>query len=291
MGTLHTAEILRQRLEQATAGLGSSGDWLDALGWAARLRAFSFGNALLVRDQWGQRQVIDRAVVAPSMLATRPKWRSLGGRVRAGQCGYPIFTQGAVLVVWDISQLQVPPPQLAGQLSRQKDCGLSGQLRHLIEHQNFLIVDSPGGQGGVDWRACTVLVEANASQVQQVSSLAIGFADMWLNSAGWSAGDPVLARVAAQAAGAIVVAAHGWALDQHPASRVDWWAGQDVGRHQRVLQVGQLARTAGLAILDWLDNSPGADGSVRALDGQRERTGLIGQLGLASALPAGGLGW
>ena len=85
-------DALHERLTGAVEALVSGDDWRRALEFAARFRARSFNNTLLI---WSQHLAafeqgrVPEAV--PSYVAGYKQWQSLGRQVTRGQPGYMIF--------------------------------------------------------------------------------------------------------------------------------------------------------------------------------------------------------
>lgn len=85
-------DALHERLAGAVEALVSGDDWRRALEFAARFRARSFSNTLLI---WSQHLAafeqgrVPEAV--PSYVAGYKQWQSLGRQVAKGQPGYMIF--------------------------------------------------------------------------------------------------------------------------------------------------------------------------------------------------------
>ncbi|WOF21932.1 ArdC-like ssDNA-binding domain-containing protein [Microbacterium betulae] len=85
-------EQLHERVTAAVDQLVSGEDWKHALEFAARFRARSFLNALLIFSQ--HLDAFDAGRVAspePSYVAGYKQWQSLGRQVERGQPGYVIF--------------------------------------------------------------------------------------------------------------------------------------------------------------------------------------------------------
>lgn len=85
-------DILHERLAGAVERIVSGEDWKRALEFAARFRARSFGNTLLI---WAQHEEAYEAgrvpEPEPSYVAGYKQWQSLGRQVEKGQPGYMIF--------------------------------------------------------------------------------------------------------------------------------------------------------------------------------------------------------
>lgn len=83
---------LHERLTGAVEQLVSGDDWRHALEFAARFRARSFRNTLLILSQheeaFEQGRVPDPV---PSYVAGYKQWQTLGRNVQSGQPGYRIF--------------------------------------------------------------------------------------------------------------------------------------------------------------------------------------------------------
>ncbi|MHB1063612.1 MAG: ArdC-like ssDNA-binding domain-containing protein [Georgenia sp.] len=83
---------LHERLTGAVEQLVSGEDWHRALAFAARFRARSFSNTLLV---WAQHEAAYEAGSVPepmpSYVAGYRQWQTLGRQVEKGQSGYMIF--------------------------------------------------------------------------------------------------------------------------------------------------------------------------------------------------------
>ncbi|GAA1553410.1 ArdC-like ssDNA-binding domain-containing protein [Brevibacterium picturae] len=83
---------LHERLTGAVEQLVSGDDWRRALAFAARFRARSFSNTLLI---WAQHEAAYEAgrvpEPMPSYLAGYRQWQGLGRQVQKGQPGYMIF--------------------------------------------------------------------------------------------------------------------------------------------------------------------------------------------------------
>jgi hypothetical protein len=83
---------LHERLTASVEALAAGDDWRQALEFAARFRARSFNNAILIWSQHGA--AFDRGLVptpSPSFVAGFRQWQTLDRRVLAGQKGYMIF--------------------------------------------------------------------------------------------------------------------------------------------------------------------------------------------------------
>ncbi|MGV1005520.1 MAG: ArdC-like ssDNA-binding domain-containing protein [Candidatus Nanopelagicales bacterium] len=85
-------DALHDKLTDAVSQLTSGEDWRQALEFAARFRARSFNNTLLI---WAQHQsAFEQGGVPepmPSHVAGFKQWQSLGRHVEKGQSGYMIF--------------------------------------------------------------------------------------------------------------------------------------------------------------------------------------------------------
>ncbi|GAA0993321.1 ArdC-like ssDNA-binding domain-containing protein [Subtercola frigoramans] len=85
-------DALHDKLATAVEQLVSGSDWRQALEFAARFRARSFNNTLLI---WAQHQsafeVGRVSEPMPSYVAGFKQWQSLGRQVSKGQSGYMIF--------------------------------------------------------------------------------------------------------------------------------------------------------------------------------------------------------
>ncbi|QPR38077.1 ArdC-like ssDNA-binding domain-containing protein [Brevibacterium casei] len=85
-------EDLHAALSSAVEHLVSGEDWVRALAFAARFRARSFSNTLLI---WEQHQAAHEAGLAPepfpSYVAGYRQWQGLGRQVQKGQPGYQIL--------------------------------------------------------------------------------------------------------------------------------------------------------------------------------------------------------
>jgi hypothetical protein len=85
-------DALHERLTGAVEQLVSGDDWRRALEFAARFRARSFGNTLLI---WVQHlEAFEQGRVPepePSYVAGYKQWQALGRQVEKGQPGYMIF--------------------------------------------------------------------------------------------------------------------------------------------------------------------------------------------------------
>ncbi|GAA1318172.1 ArdC-like ssDNA-binding domain-containing protein [Leucobacter albus] len=85
-------DALHEKLTDAVAQLTSGEDWRQALEFAARFRARSFNNTLLI---WTQHQAAFEAgrvpEPMPSHVAGFKQWQSLGRQVEKGQSGYMIL--------------------------------------------------------------------------------------------------------------------------------------------------------------------------------------------------------
>lgn len=85
-------EELHERLTSAVDQLVSGEDWARALAFAARFRARSFSNTLLI---WEQHQGAFGAGLVPepfpSYVAGYRQWQTLGRQVQKGQPGYQIL--------------------------------------------------------------------------------------------------------------------------------------------------------------------------------------------------------
>lgn len=83
---------LHERLTGAVEQLVSGDDWRRALAFAARFRARSFSNTLLI---WVQHQAAYEAGLVlepvPSYVAGYRQWQTLGRQVEKGQAGYQIL--------------------------------------------------------------------------------------------------------------------------------------------------------------------------------------------------------
>lgn len=83
---------LHERLTGAVEQLVSGDDWARALAFAARFRARSFSNTLLI---WAQHEAAYKAGRVPdpmpSYVAGYRQWQGLGRQVEKGQSGYMIF--------------------------------------------------------------------------------------------------------------------------------------------------------------------------------------------------------
>jgi len=83
---------LHERLTASVEALVTGDEWRQALEFAARFRARSFNNAILI---WSQHaSAYDRGLVpapSPSFVAGFRQWQTLDRRVLGGQKGYMIF--------------------------------------------------------------------------------------------------------------------------------------------------------------------------------------------------------
>jgi len=280
MNTSRQPSVLNQRIDHATRQLRSGGDWLDVMGFAARLRGFSFANMLLIFDQYRERQASTRRVVVePSLLATRPEWSTIGCQVGGSQIGYSVFTHDrrGGFVVCDVTQLtpDSPAPTWGDPIlwgGRAPD-GLLTQLETLISVEGYQVIDDSDGvddpiSGSTDWDTRTVGVRFDASPAERVRMMATGLAGLYLQNLAHGVTTIQHDRlVVARSAAAILCAAHGMVLDQHPAESVDSWAGDlgDPARTQSIVACGESARRVALVILDQLDTSQTVDGNLASL--------------------------
>ncbi len=85
-------DALHEKLTDAVLQLTTGEDWRNALEFAARFRARSFNNTMLI---WAQHQAAFEAGrvadPAPSYVAGFKQWQTLGRQVSKGQSGYMIF--------------------------------------------------------------------------------------------------------------------------------------------------------------------------------------------------------
>lgn len=85
-------EALHEQLTEAVGALVTSGDWRRAMEFAARFRARSFNNTMLIYAQhqaaYGEGRVPEPT---PTYVAGFRQWLSLGRHVNKGQSGYAIF--------------------------------------------------------------------------------------------------------------------------------------------------------------------------------------------------------
>ncbi|MFE7844536.1 ArdC-like ssDNA-binding domain-containing protein [Microbacterium sp. NPDC057407] len=100
-------ERLHAQLAEAVATLVTGGDWVRALEFAARLRARSFNNTMLIWLQhltaFEQGRVTEPA---PTYVAGFRQWLALGRSVDRGQTGYMIFAP-------ILARFASPTPQVA----------------------------------------------------------------------------------------------------------------------------------------------------------------------------------
>lgn len=83
---------LHERLTGAVEQLVSGEDWARALAFAARFRARSFSNTLLIWTQHAGAYEAGRVPEpVPSYVAGYRQWQALGRQVQKGQPGYMIF--------------------------------------------------------------------------------------------------------------------------------------------------------------------------------------------------------
>ncbi|MBD8053571.1 ImmA/IrrE family metallo-endopeptidase [Rhodococcus ruber] len=85
-------DALHERLTDAVEALVSGDDWRQALEFAARFRARSFRNTLLILAQ--HEEAFEQGRVPgpePSYVAGYKQWQALGRQVAKGQPGYMIF--------------------------------------------------------------------------------------------------------------------------------------------------------------------------------------------------------
>lgn len=82
---------LQQKLTDSVEQLVTGGDWKRAIAFAARFRARSFGNTMLIAVQAAE--AYQRGLVPspyPTYVAGYRQWQQLGRQVRAGVVGYQI---------------------------------------------------------------------------------------------------------------------------------------------------------------------------------------------------------
>jgi len=117
---------LEQRIHHITAQLDTSGSWIQTLEFATRLRGFSFPNAMLIMDQYQERQAKNLSLPWPSMMASRLEWAQAGLQVGGNQIGYMVMVPGGG-VVCDVAQL-APGQQPPGWMSRAS----TGRWHHMV---------------------------------------------------------------------------------------------------------------------------------------------------------------
>lgn len=85
-------DALHEQLAEAVGRLVSGGDWVRAVAFAARFRARSFNNTLLIWAQHAAAYEAGRVPEAePSYVAGYRQWQALGRQVVKGQAGYQIL--------------------------------------------------------------------------------------------------------------------------------------------------------------------------------------------------------
>ena len=85
-------EAVQQRLNESVAALVTGEDWRRALEFAARFRARSFGNTMLIH--LAHQEAFKAGKVpnpTPTYVAGFKQWQSLGRQVQKGQSGYAIL--------------------------------------------------------------------------------------------------------------------------------------------------------------------------------------------------------
>src|SRR5699024_3718856 len=83
---------LHERLTGAVEQLVSGDDWSRAIAFAARFRARSFSNTLLILAQHAGAYEVGRVPEPfPSYVAGYRRWQGLGRQVQKGQPGYQIL--------------------------------------------------------------------------------------------------------------------------------------------------------------------------------------------------------
>ena len=85
-------EAVQQRLTASVAALVTGEDWRRALEFAARFRARSFGNTMLI--YLAHHEAFEAGKVpnpTPTYVAGFKQWQSLGRQVQKGQSGYAIL--------------------------------------------------------------------------------------------------------------------------------------------------------------------------------------------------------
>jgi hypothetical protein len=85
-------EAVQQRLTDSVAALVTGEDWRRALEFAARFRARSFGNTMLIYVQHYEAFKAGKVPnPTPTYVAGFKQWQSLGRQVQKGQSGYAIL--------------------------------------------------------------------------------------------------------------------------------------------------------------------------------------------------------
>ena len=85
-------DALHEQLTNAVESLVSGEDWKQALEFAARFRARSFNNTLLILAQHQSAFEAGRVPEpVPTYVAGFKQWRTLGRQVEKGQSGYMIL--------------------------------------------------------------------------------------------------------------------------------------------------------------------------------------------------------
>lgn len=157
-------DVLQRRLTDAVEQLVTGDDWKRALEFAARFRARSFNNTLLIWTQhlaaFDEGRVLEPT---PSLVAGFKQWQTLGRQVEKGQSGYMIYAPvmgrfasrtPAVTESWRrLARYEKPQP---GEATRSRLIGVrpayvwdvsqtNGEPIPSLPQAELLVGEAPGG--------------------------------------------------------------------------------------------------------------------------------------------------
>jgi hypothetical protein len=250
-----------ERLLAAVDGLVDGDGWQTLLRVTARVHSYSPSNLILIASQrpdascvhgykeWQKRGRQVRkgergiAILAPR-LTRRPVSADTADSAAAGQRlgevkpeddrdgpSRPIVTGFAVVHVWDITQTDGPPIDVASprQLDGAAPLGVFADLLDRVEAAgySFGYLDVTPANGRTDFTDRSVVVRPGMSGAQTVKTLAHELAHVLLHDpASVPAGvTRAVAEVEAESVAYIVTAAHGLAADDYTVPYVAAWAG------------------------------------------------------------------
>jgi hypothetical protein len=273
-------EAVQQRLTASVAALVTGEDWRRALEFAARFRARSFGNTMLIYV--AHHEAFKAGKVpnpTPTYVAGFKQWQSLGRQVHKGQSGEK--PRGGEVVrtkliglhptyVWDVSQTDGRPlvERTAPQLLRgQAPEGLWDGLADQIIAQGFelrLVSDAKaigGANGLTDFITREVSVRMDMDDAQQAKVLAHELGHCLLHAPEdlQARADATLhrgiAEVEAESVALMVLSAHGMDSSAYTVPYVSSWANSVPGKSpvEVVAATADRVRSSANAVLDHLD--------------------------------------
>lgn len=296
-------DALHVRLTGAVEQLVSGEDWARAVAFAARFRARSFANTILIFTQHQEAHGLGLAPVTGRFASATPQdaesWRRLGkGEMpRAGETVRTKMVGVRPAYVWDASQTTgdpIPEPPAPRLLEGHAPVGMWEGLAAQVQSAGFelrLVADASeifGANGLTDYGSRMVSVRADMNPAAQVKTLAHELGHVLLH--GTDAGEARQHRgngeVEAESVALMVGAAHGMDTSGYTVPYVSTWAARVEGQDpvEVVKSTGERLRKTALGIWEQLDTTQVGNGTPPGLE--RDTPTRESTTGQAPAAPA-----